>query len=102
MPDDLSPRRSAGFARDDGAQLCRVQAFRERLDLRGFAGPLATLEGDKSPAPGDSFNRCFTHRQDFSTPNRHIPITSSLAPPLPPHISPPLPPPSAPSHPPPP
>src|SRR3981081_1385614 len=80
MPDDLGSRRSAGFAGDNRAQLCGIEAFRERFDLGGFARSLAALEGDESSAPGHSFDRCFGHRQSFSAPRRNIPITSSLAP----------------------
>ncbi len=80
MPDDFGARRSAGLARDDGAQLCRVEAFGERLDLGGFARSLAALKGDEASAPGSSFDRCLGHGQSFSAPARNIPITSSLAP----------------------
>ena len=52
MPDDFGARRSAGLARDDGAQFCRIEAFGELLDLGGFAGTLAALEGDEASAPG--------------------------------------------------
>src|SRR6266849_4184531 len=80
MPDDFSTGRSAGLARDDGVQFCRVETFRQRLDLRGLAGSLAAFKGDESSAPGNSFDRCFGHRQSFSAPRRNIPMTSSLAP----------------------
>src|SRR5216683_5328488 len=80
MPDDFSSRRAAGLARDDGPQLCGVQTLREDLDVRGFAGSLATLKGDESSAPRSSFDRCLGHHQSFSAPARNIPMTSSLAP----------------------
>src|SRR5258708_29984247 len=80
MPDDFSSRRSAGLARDDGAQLCGFQTLREYFDMRGFAGSLATLKGDESSASRSSFDRCLGHHQSFSAPARNIPITSSLAP----------------------
>src|SRR5258706_16284287 len=81
MPDDFSARRAARLARDDGPQLCGgAKTLREDLDLRGFAGSLATLEGDESSAPRSSFDRCLGHHQSFSAPARNIPMTSSLAP----------------------
>src|ERR1700681_2089552 len=80
MPDDFSSRGPAGLARDNGAQLCGVETFREHFDVRGFAGSLATLKGDESSSPGSSFDRCLGHLQSFSAPARNIPMTSSLAP----------------------
>src|ERR1700687_4787950 len=80
MPDYFSSRRPAGLARDDGTQLCGVQTLREDLDMRGFAGSLATLKGDESSSSRSSFDPCLGHHQSFSAPARNIPITSSLAP----------------------
>jgi len=44
MPDDFGARRSAGLAGDDGVQPGGVQAFRQRLDLRGFARSLTAFK----------------------------------------------------------
>src|SRR4051812_10982813 len=79
MANDFRPGRSPGFARDDGAQLCRGETLRQHLDLRGFARSLAALERDEPSTPGSSFD-CLCHDQSFSAPARNIPITSSLAP----------------------
>src|ERR1700722_635896 len=80
MADDFRSRRSAGLARDNGAQLGRAKAFGQRLDLGGFPGPLAAFKGNEASASRRSFDRCFGHDQSFSAPARNIPMTSSLAP----------------------
>jgi hypothetical protein len=61
MPDDFGSGRPAGLAREKDAQLCGMETFRQRFDVRGFAGSLATLKGDESSAPGSSFDRCLGH-----------------------------------------
>src|ERR1700704_74058 len=80
MANDFGARRAAGFARDDGSQLCSIETLAELLDLGGFARSLAALEGDEPSAPESSFDRCLGHGQSFSALARNIPITSSLAP----------------------
>ena len=44
MADDFGSRRTAGLARDDGAQLRRGKTLGELLDLRGLSGALAAFE----------------------------------------------------------
>src|ERR1700704_3092078 len=95
MANDFSPRRSARLARDDGTQLRGVEAFGQYSDLGGLSGSLAALKGDKSSAPGSSFDRCLGHGQSFSAPARNMPMTSSLTPSIARRIVDPLPPGSA-------
>src|SRR6266850_1802263 len=85
MPDDFGARRSARLARDDGAQLRRGKTLGELLDLRGLSGALATLKRYELPASGSAVQRCFGHGQSFSALARNMPMTSSLAPSIPPY-----------------
>ena len=80
MADDLGPRRSAGLAGDDGAQLRRIETIGQQLDLRGLSGALAAFERNELSASGRPAHRCFGHGQSFSALARNMPMTSSLAP----------------------
>jgi len=48
----FSAGRSAGLARDDGAQFRRIETFRQRLDLRGFPDPSPPSKEMNRPRPG--------------------------------------------------
>src|SRR6266700_8165704 len=80
MAHDLGARRATGLARDEGAQLGRIEAVGELRDLGRLARPLAAFKGDEASASGRPLSRDLIHDQSFSAPARNMPITSSLAP----------------------
>ena len=86
MPDNTRCRMISAPGDPPGSRVTMARSFaasrrsRQHFDLGGFSGSLTALKGDKSSAPGSSFDRCLGHRQSFSTPARNMPITSSLTP----------------------